>query len=52
MKILDKDYKELKPDPFICSILVSDGEVLKTNGERTNQLIDDPGKTGSLPGEK
>lgn len=52
MNILDKNYKELKPDPFICSILLSDGEVLETNGERTNQLIDGPGKTGSLPGRK
>lgn len=52
MKTLDKDYKELKPDPFICSILVSDVEVLKTNRERTNKLIDGPGKTASLPGEE
>lgn len=30
MKILDKEYKELKPDPFICSNSVSDGDGTKS----------------------
>lgn len=43
----------LKPNPFVCSNLVYDGDSISDQGAKDkNCLIDDAGETGSLYGDK